>query len=195
MKTKTCKDCGVDRRLEVFTKDKSKKDGLNRRCKICNSKRFKKWRLNNLEKDKKRVIEYHRNNKEKRKEYYENNKPAILERQKEYVRIKKSNDLEYRLATVLRKRIWSALRNNKTRKTTKSKILLGCEITEFKKYLQLKFKAGMSWSNYGKWEIDHIVPCSMFDLKDEYQQKLCFNYSNCQPLWKTENRKKKDKIL
>ena len=56
-----------------------------------------------------------------------------------------------------------------------------------------KFKKGMSWDNYGEWEIDHIRPCSSYNLKDPDQQLECFNYSNLQPLWKKENRKKSNK--
>ncbi len=57
----------------------------------------------------------------------------------------------------------------------------------------------MSWENYGKgdngrgmqeWHIDHIKPCASFDLSKPEQQKLCFNYTNLQPLWAEENMKK-----
>jgi hypothetical protein len=44
----------------------------------------------------------------------------------------------------------------------------------------------MTWSNHGEiWEIDHIKPCSSFNLADIEQQKQCFHYSNTQPLFKT----------
>lgn len=48
----------------------------------------------------------------------------------------------------------------------------------------------MSWENYGEWHIDHIKPCSSFDLSDPKQQKECFNYTNLQPLWAIDNLKK-----
>lgn len=52
---------------------------------------------------------------------------------------------------------------------------------------------GMSWDNYGKvWEVDHIKPCSLFNLADPTQQRECFNYSNLQPLFVLDNRKKGD---
>ena len=44
----------------------------------------------------------------------------------------------------------------------------------------------MTWDNHGEiWEIDHIIPCSKFNLTEEKQQKECFHYTNLQPLFKT----------
>jgi hypothetical protein len=46
----------------------------------------------------------------------------------------------------------------------------------------------MSWENAGSvWHIDHIRPVASFDLLDLDQQKLCFHYSNLQPLLAAEN--------
>lgn len=54
----------------------------------------------------------------------------------------------------------------------------------------------MSWANYGYygWHVDHIIPCSVFDLSEPEQQKICFNYKNLQPLWAIENMKKSCKL-
>ena len=51
----------------------------------------------------------------------------------------------------------------------------------------------MSWDNYGKWHIDHVRPCSSFDLTDAKQQEECFHYTNLQPLWAAENLQKGSK--
>lgn len=39
-------------------------------------------------------------------------------------------------------------------------------------------------------EIDHIKPCKLFDLTKEEEQRECFHYTNCQPLWWYDNNKK-----
>jgi len=77
-------------------------------------------------------------------------------------------------------------------KAGKTKELLGCSIEEFRAHLESKFHEGMSWDNYGQfgWHIDHIRPCSSFDLSDAAQQRACFHYTNLQPLWWLENIKK-----
>lgn len=54
-------------------------------------------------------------------------------------------------------------------------------------HLQSTFQEGMNWNNYGKWEIDHIIPCSAFDLTIEENQRKCFHYSNLQALWERDN--------
>jgi len=33
-----------------------------------------------------------------------------------------------------------------------------------------------------------------FDLKQPYEQKICFNWFNMQPMWATENIQKHDKL-
>jgi len=64
----------------------------------------------------------------------------------------------------------------------------------FWKYIQSKFKSGMTMENQGKWHIDHIIPCASFDLRCPVQQLACFHYSNLQPLWAEDNLKKGNKI-
>jgi metal-dependent amidase/aminoacylase/carboxypeptidase family protein len=90
-----------------------------------------------------------------------------------------------------RARIWKAIkRGDKAKQTVK---LIGCPIEELKRHLESKFLDGMSWDNYGEWHIDHIKPCSKFDLTKETQQLKCFNYKNLQPLWAKQNRLKSAK--
>ena len=53
----------------------------------------------------------------------------------------------------------------------------------------------MSWDNYGSyWEIDHVKPCSAFNLADTKEQQQCFHWSNLQPLEKRCNNSKSDNI-
>ena len=106
-----------------------------------------------------------------------------------------ANNPGFRLTCVLRARVRTALKG--FTKSAKSLELLGCSIEEFRKYLEAQWLPGMSWDNYGKgegkWEVDHIRACSKFDLTQEDQQRQCFHYSNQQPLWGIDNRRKSNR--
>lgn len=108
---------------------------------------------------------------------------------------KYKTDINYRIRRVLRKRFRETIK--KEYRKGKMLSMLGCSVEEFKKYLELKFKEGMMWENYGLrgWHIDHIIPCSKFDLSIEEEQKKCFHFSNLQPLWWKENLSKGNKLL
>jgi hypothetical protein len=79
-------------------------------------------------------------------------------------------------------------------KSVKTQELIGCSIDALKQHLELKFQPGMTWGNYGQWHVDHIKPCSSFNLEIVDEQKKCFNYSNLQPLWAIDNIKKGNTI-
>jgi hypothetical protein len=56
----------------------------------------------------------------------------------------------------------------------------------FVDYLKSKFAVGMTIDNYGEWHIDHIIPCSAFNLSDPEQQKKCFHYYGLRIILKKE---------
>jgi hypothetical protein len=68
---------------------------------------------------------------------------------------------------------------------------LGCDIESFRKYLAEKFELGMTWENYGEWEIDHIVPVKYKGADggpptlEEVATRL--HHTNTQPLWRADN--------
>lgn len=45
------------------------------------------------------------------------------------------------------------------------------------------------------WHIDHVKPCSKFDLSDPDQVKECFSWKNLRPLRADKNTKKNSKII
>ena len=90
-------------------------------------------------------------------------------------------------------RIRSAVVNG--HKSASSANLLGCTIAELKAHLQSLFLPGMTWENIALWHIDHIRPCSSFNLLDPEQQRCCFHYTNLQPLWAADNIRKSNKIV
>ncbi len=54
----------------------------------------------------------------------------------------------------------------------------------------------MTWENRKEtWELDHVIPMSFFDLRDDNEKYMACHWSNMQPLPIGENRAKGDKIL
>lgn len=146
------------------------------------NERYRRWRAKHLEQARAKNRAYHHANKAKRIEYLKKRQPIIRERYR--------NDPKFRLQFVLRQRIRQSLERNSKAFTTSK--LIGCSIEQLKIYLESKFVAGMSWENHGiyGWHIDHIKPCASFDLSDPEQQKVCFHFTNLQPLWALDNLSK-----
>jgi len=73
---------------------------------------------------------------------------------------------------------------------------VGYSLDELKLHLESQFTEGMSWENYGKWHIDHIIPLSSFDIQnyDDKSFKKCWSLENLQPLWAEDNLKKSNKV-
>lgn len=101
-------------------------------------------------------------------------------------------DVRHRLSVILRTRLYKAVKG--IARWSRTSDLLGCSMESFKMHMESLFLPGMTWDNYGKWHIDHILPCAIFDLTKEDQQKYCFHFSNMQPLWALDNIKKSDKV-
>ena len=69
--------------------------------------------------------------------------------------------------------------------------LIGCSPAFLWFYIKKKFRKGMTWRNRGPvWHLDYIKPVAAFNLLEPEEQKACFHYSNLQPLFVAENRKK-----
>lgn len=70
-----------------------------------------------------------------------------------------------------------------------------CDYDYFAKHLESKFYDNpitgekMTLKNRASdgWHIDHIKPCSQFDLTKPEEFAKCYHYSNTQPLWWKDN--------
>ena len=159
----------------------------------------KAWKLANKEKVQKSGKKYYEKNKErilsKQREYRLNNKEKIKIKNRTYAKKKAATELG-KLEKNIRARIRDAFKSDKYKPGSSIKDL-GCTLVELKEHLEMQFQDGMTWDNYGKngWEIDHIIPLSAFDLTDKEQFLKVCHYTNLQPLWMKENRKKSSKIM
>lgn len=122
------------------------------------------------------------------KDYYEKNKKAIHEKSKLYISYKRKTDPLYKLKDSIRTLILRSLKSDGYIKSKKTESILGCNISEFKIFIENKFIDGMTWENHGKWHLDHIIPTSWGNNESEI---LNLNhYSNFQPLWAKDNLSK-----
>lgn len=187
--TKNCTKCGELRPISDFHKRRNRPRGASR-CKVCRYEYGKSWVAKNRQRVNARVRQYYNENRQSRIEYSRKWRALNPDKRKVQHRLehaKRKLDPECRMIALLRRRISLALKHKWKHGRTIE--LLGCSIPDFRIYLESKFETGMSWENYGRtgWHIDHIMPCAIFDLSKPEHQKLCFHFSNMQPMWAREN--------
>jgi hypothetical protein len=170
---------------DLYIKDKERRQ----------KSRKKRYQLNK-EKESSYSKEWYQKNKEKkktqRKEWYQENREAIKERRSKRRKEQYNSDPNYKLSCLLRSRIYETLKAVNASKNHRTNELIGCTISEARLYLESLFEKGMTWENntHDGWHIDHIIPCTYFNLNDIEEQKKCFHYTNLRPLWASENLSK-----
>ena len=124
----------------------------------------------------------------KRSEYRKNHLKEHSERAKAYHKRKMKTDINYVIKIRLRGSIGIALVRNGQKKDTKTSYMLGCRIEKAINYL---IAQGYDTKIH---DIDHIVPIHRFDLTQILHRRVAFNFKNMQPLEKSINRSKQDKL-
>jgi len=170
-----CKRCGCSERYS---------DGKCKNCRQLNNKRH-----------------YYENQdwaKARAKKWASENLERINTREK----ARYDSDINFKMVKLLRGRLNNAVLNNQ--KGGSAVRDLGCSIPELRTHLESQFRPHCDtgkmftwedWGNgYGKWNIDHIVPLSSFDLRDYEQVKKACHYTNLRPLEWRLNLEKSDKI-
>lgn len=117
-----------------------------------------------------------------------NQRMRTNKKQGDYSKKRRREDPLFRITCLLRGRLRVSLNGGK--KDIRTLELLGCSVAEFKIYIEGQFKSGMTWQNFGEWELDHKKPCASFNLTLPEHVVECFHWTNFQPLWKSENRQK-----
>lgn len=159
---KQCKKCREEKPQEEFNKDRTRKDGLDKKCRECTSKRM-------------RALGKKKENKEKRN---------LIQK------TKYKENQQYRIKVNARNKLNTILRGGLTENQVKDEV--GCSRTELKQWIENQFEEWMTWQNRGPkgWAIDHRIPFIAFDLTDQEQKRKCTNYTNIRPVSWKENCKK-----
>jgi hypothetical protein len=124
--------------------------------------------------------------------YQKSNRVSINDRNRTRYQL----EPQFRSSLLLRNRMNQALAQAGAIKSASLLKLLGTDKAGLIAHLEAQFTEGMTWDNWARdgWHVDHIKPCASFDLTDPEQQKLCFHYTNLQPLWGEENLRKSDRL-
>lgn len=211
-----CKACRKILAHEMHLKHKDYRNAINAKWKKENAEKHrainKAWKENNRERTRQtnralyiRTQEYRRAHY---REYYQENKEHICqkndkwkkdhpERVRELQRItgQRIRSTVYgRLNAAMGSEIWRVLKRAKQGK--KWQILVGYTTLDLKSHLEKLFQPGMTWDNYGEWEIDHVIPKSRlkYNSPEDANFRICWGLKNLQPLWKPHNRRKYNRL-
>jgi hypothetical protein len=175
----------MPRRKKYYTEEEKKEWArYQREWRNRDRKKYNEWRMSNWRKqDKDKINAYKRSAKAK--------STRKIWRRKRY-----KEDADFKLSETLRGSLSRILKSNKIPKKSKALELLGVKIKYFKKYLEHRFKSGMTWDNHGKvWHLDHIIPVSAIDLSTDANLKFAFHYRNFQPMFAKDNLIKSNNIF
>jgi hypothetical protein len=176
---KECSLCKQVLAADNFHKKSESLDGLHSECKECKKQKRLEKKKQNQEKE----LSINYNKICGTREYFKN-----------YHNRRISNP-QYKLSGNIRNRVRMALKRQNTSKFRNTFDLIGCSPLFMTQWLEHQFNSNMSWNNYGiYWQIDHVIPCTFFNLIKREEQLRCFNWRNCRPCTKTENNSKNNKI-
>ena len=166
---KRCSNCYNEKEISQFN---FRKDTQRYRsdCIQCSSIKHKEWRIINPDKVKQIQKKYNEQNKEKRNIYLKN---------------KRETDVNFRLISNTRNRIYKSLKGMTKQSSTKE--ILGIDNETYKKWLEFQFTPEMNWSNI---EIDHVKPICLFDISKDEELREAFNWKNTQPILKHDHQQK-----
>lgn len=209
---KICGRCKRELPLDMFHKNRSRKDGLSWHCKDCSKEitfaRKDKIKKYNEEHRKEKSIynkryndrhreeriekqrQYRKENKEKEKEYKDKNKEKMATYHKQYQKQRMANDDLYNFKQTIRSTINQSFKRRKLSKKHKTEEIVCCSLEQLKEYLYKTFFENYGYEYDGKEDvhIDHIIPLVTANTEEEVI-KLC-HYTNLQLLKAKDNLEK-----
>jgi len=179
--------------------NREKKKEQDRARRLANPEKKKEqaraWRLANPDKARAISKAWYEANRDKQNKRRRDRRAENRESVNARLRVKRKSDMQFKIKSNLRTRLFLALKRQNTKKKSGMTALLGCTIQELKCILELRFTKGMQWDNYGSfWHVDHIIPLSSFDLSDPKQLAIACHYTNLRPMKASANMAKGAKI-
>lgn len=185
----------------------------NGTCGKCSAERTKKWVEKNKEYRSEYNKEWHKNNREERLAYHsqwyrankdwkreydrkwrEENREYKKQRQNEYSKRRRREDPRYAMMRRIRGMLERLVYNHGISKESDTCTTLGYTVDDLQRHLERQFTKGMSWANYGKWHIDHIIPVSVQIRSGETDPAIINCLTNLRPMWAADNAEKRDRV-
>lgn len=189
--TKICPNCGVEKHVTEFRKRADRPRGVGYHCKECACNKSKNYYQLNTDDRRECAWEYRKLNGDKVREAFRRWRLENPKYIKEWQKKSYDTNPNFHIRCILRSRLRGAINRAGGEKDISAIELLGCPVWHLLAHFDFLFKPGMTRDNHGSvWEIDHIRPCASFDLTQPEEQKACFHWTNLQPLFIEENRRK-----
>lgn len=179
---KTCCKCKINKDESAFSKNKSKRDGLQDECKSCMVAYLSEYRQAHKEKKREGDKRYHQANKDKIKILQKAYRQANKEKINAYRRVRKQTDPLFKLTDQVRSLICNQLKLKGFTKRSKTANLLGCSYEAFMTHLGNKPCENPV--------LDHLCPISQ--ARNEEELLRLQHYTNFQWLTPEENSRKSD---
>lgn len=76
------------------------------------------------------------------------------------------------------------------------RLITGWSVAQLMRHLEALFEPGMSFDNFGEWQIDHIIPSSLvpFESEDDPLFARLWAFDNLAPLWAADNNRKHNRL-
>lgn len=191
---KLCNKCLIEKPFDLFSRDKSKNDGFCTICKDCARANRKAWYEKNKDKVKEYQANYERENRDQVRErsraWREKNRGHHLSKRRSYHAERYSNDITYSVNHKVRSMLRRVLKATNKPKDFCTFEKIGYTTDDLIQRMEFQFKDGMSWDNFGEWEIDHKIPIAVMVSKGEFRPEIINALSNLQPMWMQQNRSK-----
>ena len=192
---KRCTACDQIKHFDCFYAEREGAGGKRSRCKQCMNASSWAGQVANRERANAR-----RALPENRAKVAERARRRRLEQREHVLALQRKHNAARRLRPQERLRdaigcqIRAALRGEKRGRGYLE--LVDWSVDELRTHLERQFLKGMSWGNYGKWHVDHIVPLSSFVITgpDDPELRRAWALPNLRPLWARDNESKGAKL-
>ena len=168
--TKRYSKCGETKRVSEFGRHRGRSDGLNCYCKECLNARQR---------------EYSQRPNVKARQGAAQTARILKARQSiGFAHKHWAKDPKTRLNNHMRFWIYHSL--GRGRYGWNWELLVGYTIDNLIAHIETHFTDGMSWENFGDWEVEHVVPREKFDYASAEDSgfRECWALENLRPEWR-----------